>query len=180
MALEHALLVSLSEQSASGLELSRRFERSIGNFWAATHQQIYRTLARMEGDGWVAVTVVPQQGKPDKKVYAVTSAGAAVLADWLAAPTPVDPVRSTLSVKMRGASWGDREAVLASVTDHLAEHRARLAAYELNEKRTYPDPTVLTGGDLDRWLVLRGGVRTEQAWIDYLTDYLVAHTQETP
>ena len=44
MALEHAILVSLLEKPGSGYELARRFERSIGYFWTATHQQIYRTL----------------------------------------------------------------------------------------------------------------------------------------
>ncbi|MEU0155402.1 PadR family transcriptional regulator [Micromonospora fulviviridis] len=42
MSLEHAILVSLLEQPASGYELARRFDRSIGRFWTATHQQIYR------------------------------------------------------------------------------------------------------------------------------------------
>ena len=36
MALPHAILVSLCEQSGSGYELARRFDRSIGYFWAAT------------------------------------------------------------------------------------------------------------------------------------------------
>ena len=47
MALEHAILVSLTERPASGLDLTRHFDRSIGFFWSATHQQIYRVLARM-------------------------------------------------------------------------------------------------------------------------------------
>ena len=75
MALEHALLVALRERPASGLELARRFDRSIGFFWHATHQQIYRVLGRMESDGWVRVKTVAQQGRPDKKVYDVAPAG---------------------------------------------------------------------------------------------------------
>ena len=58
MALEHAILVSLLEQPGSGYELARRFERSIGYFWTATHQQIYRVLKRMESDGWIDVREV--------------------------------------------------------------------------------------------------------------------------
>ena len=90
MALEHALLVALSERPASGLELAKRFSRSIGFFWHATHQQIYRVLARMDADGWVRATEVPQQGRPDKQVYDVSPAGREVLAAWLAEPT-ADP-----------------------------------------------------------------------------------------
>ena len=86
VALPHAILVSLSEQSGSGYELGRRFERSIGYFWSATHQQIYRTLRAMEDAGWVHVTPVVQQGRPDKKVYTVADAGRAELARWIAEP----------------------------------------------------------------------------------------------
>ena len=86
VALPHAILVSLCEQSGSGYELAHRFDRSIGYFWRATHQQIYRTLRTMEGDGWVSARVVAQRGRPDKKVYTVSDAGRAELARWIAAP----------------------------------------------------------------------------------------------
>jgi DNA-binding PadR family transcriptional regulator len=175
MALEHALLVALREQPASGLELARRFGRSIGFFWHATHQQIYRVLARMDADGWVEVTEVAQTGKPDKKVYAVSPAGERALAGWLAEPTPMEPLRSELAVKMRGASYGDRDAVLDVVRANLADHHARLAHYEQLEKRDHPDPEALAGHDLDTWLVLRGGIRLERFWVEWLTEYLTAH-----
>ena len=176
MALEHALLVSLSERPAAGLELARRFGKSIGFFWAATHQQIYRTLARMESDGWVSGEHVVQTGRPDKKVYAVSPAGRAVLAEWLTTPSPQPNPRSDLSVKMRGASFAeDRSAVLDVVRADLADHRTRLVHYEQLAKRDYPSPDSLTGLDLDQYLVLRGGIRYEQFWVDWLEEYLHAH-----
>jgi DNA-binding PadR family transcriptional regulator len=175
MALEHALLVALREQPASGLELAKRFRRSIGFFWSATHQQIYRVLARMEADGWVAATEVAQSGKPDKKVYDVTPAGAAALADWLAEPTPTQALRSDLAVKMRGASFGDRGAVLDVVRANLADHHVRLEHYRALMQRDYPRPEALSGLDLDHYLVLRGGILTEETWVTWLTEYLEAH-----
>ena len=175
MALEHALLVALSERPASGLELAKRFSRSIGFFWSATHQQIYRVLSRMDADGWVSATEVAQSGKPDKKVYAVSPAGRDVLAAWLAEPTETQALRSELAVKLRGASFGDRDAVLEVVRANLADHAARLAHYEQLRKRDYPDPAALSGLELDQYLVLRGGIRLEQFWIDWLTEYLEAH-----
>jgi DNA-binding PadR family transcriptional regulator len=175
MALEHALLVALREQPASGLDLAKRFRRSIGFFWSATHQQIYRVLARMEADGWVAATEVAQSGKPDKKVYDVTPAGAAALADWLAEPTPTQALRSDLAVKMRGASFGDRGAVLDVVRANLADHQVRLEHYRALMQRDYPRPDALGGLDLDHYLVLRGGILNEETWVTWLTEYLEAH-----
>lgn len=175
MALEHALLVALSEQPASGLDLARRFGRSIGFFWSATHQQIYKVLARMDVDGWVDVTEVAQTGRADKKVYAVSAAGRDVLAAWLAEPTGTQPLRIEIAVKLRGASFGDRAAVLDVVRANLADHAARLDLYRQLMERDYPEPGALSGLDLDQYLVLRGGVRLEEFWIDWLTEYLEAH-----
>ncbi len=181
MALEHAILVSLSERAASGSELTRRFDASIGFFWTATHQQIYRVLGRMEGDGWITAEAVPQADRPTKKTYAVTEAGRAELARWIAEPTVPDPVRSSLGVKMRGASLGDaatRAALLDDLRRQLDEHTKRHSLYEFLEARDFPDPDALAGADLDIYLVLRGGLLMEQFWIRWLTEYLDAHTQE--
>jgi len=175
MALEHALLIALREREQAGLELAGRFERSIGFFWHATHQQIYRVLGRMEADGWVASEVVAQSGRPDKKVYAVTTAGREVLASWLAEETPIEPLRSELALKLRGASYGDRGAVLKVVEANLADHHLRLDHFRRLEARDYPDPAALDPHTRDQYLVLRGGIRLEEFWIDWLTDYLEAH-----
>jgi DNA-binding PadR family transcriptional regulator len=70
MSLAHAVLTSLLEKASSGYDLARRFDKSIGYFWHATHQQIYRELARMEAAGWIASSVParrrqdPQEGIP--------------------------------------------------------------------------------------------------------------------
>ncbi|CAN5494839.1 PadR family transcriptional regulator [soil metagenome] len=178
MALEHAILVSLSERPASGLDLTRRFDRSIGFFWSATHQQIYRVLARMEADGWVRCTPVAQSGRPPKKVYDVAPGGRRELSRWIAADTPTEQFRSEVAVKLRAASYGDRAAVLAQVEEHRAEHATRLAHYE--QLAAGYDPAPLTGHDLDVHLVLRGGIRLEQFWVDWLTEYLTAHQGVRP
>ena len=176
MALEHALLVALSERPASGLELTRRFEKSLGFFWHATHQQIYRVLGRMDADGWVERTEVAQAGRPNKLVYAVTPLGSEALTSWLAEPTTSDPLRSDLAVKLRGASFGDRAAVLDVVRANLADHHVRLDHFQQLMKRDYPEPHALGGLELDHYLVLRGGVLMEETWIAWLTEYLEAHS----
>ena len=177
MALEHALLVSLRERPATGIELTRRFDRSIGFFWRATHQQIYKVLRRMESDGWV--TAAAGEARSTERKYAVTQAGERVLAEWIGSPTEPMRMRSDLAVKMRGASYGDRATLLAHLEDLRQEHAARLAHFEQLEREQFPEPAGLTGHDLDTWLVLRGGVKQEQFWIEWLTDYLDTHRKAT-
>ena len=175
--LAQAILVSLSEQSGSGYELARRFDRSIGFFWSATHQQIYRTLRTMEDHRWVTVTPVRQHGRPDKKVYTVSDAGRAELARWIAQPPagsgPDAHVRD-LAVKIRGADFGDVDAVRRHVVALRAERVARLDLYRQMEKRQFPSPDALSGAALHQYLVLRGGIRAEENTIDWLDEVKAA------
>ncbi|MBO0854790.1 MAG: PadR family transcriptional regulator [Nocardia sp.] len=173
MALEHALLVSLSERAGSGYELARRFDKSIGYFWSATHQQIYRVLKRMEDNGWVTGRAVPQAGRPDKKVYSVSDAGHGELTRWIAEPAEdVGPLRSELGVKIRAAAYGDLGELCAEVERHRALHGQRLEVYRLIEKRDFPAPDRLTGTPLYQYLVLRGGVRVEAGFIEWCDEVL--------
>src|SRR3984893_14430046 len=47
VALGDAILVCLTERPMTGYELAKTFDASIGYFWRADHQQIYRELARL-------------------------------------------------------------------------------------------------------------------------------------
>lgn len=174
MGLEHAILVSLSERASTGYELARRFDRSIGYFWTATHQQVYKVLSRMELAGWVHSTVVPQSGRPDKKVYEVTEAGREELSRWIAEPAEPESTRSELAVKVRGASYGDVATVIAEVARHRDLHGERLEAYLENEKREFHDPSALRGAQLHQYLVLRGGISYERGAIDWCDEILAA------
>lgn len=179
MPLGHALLVALSEQPSSGVDLAKRFDKSIGYFWNATHQQIYKLLGQMEAKGWLDCTEVAQSDRPTKKVYSVTAAGAAELHEWLSAPTPPDLYRSVLATKLRGATFGDRQAILGEAENALADYRARLAHFEFLAKRDYPEPEALTGLELDQYLVLRGGILMQTALVDWLTEYLDVYDTAT-
>lgn len=180
VALPHAILVALSEQSGSGYELARRFDRSIGFFWSATHQQIYRTLRVMEVDGWVQATPVVQHGRPDKKVYTVAEAGRDELARWIAEPltgrgsSVTDNRTRDLAVKIRAAAFGDVAALCDQVSALRAERAELLGVYLGFEKRQFPDPQALSGSALHQYLVLRGGIRAEESAIEWLDEVAAA------
>ncbi|MFF3573230.1 PadR family transcriptional regulator [Nocardia jiangxiensis] len=176
MALEHALLVSLTERAGSGYELARRFDKSIGFFWNATHQQIYRVLKRMEERGWVVGETVPQEGRPDKKVYTVGPSGHAELSRWISAPTEDDAAfqRSELGIKIRAAAHGDLPALCTEIARHRDNHAGRLELYRQIEKRDFPAPAQLTGPALHQYLVLRGGIRVETGFVEWCDEVLEA------
>ncbi|MCX5231938.1 PadR family transcriptional regulator [Streptomyces sp. NPDC006553] len=198
MAIEHAILVSLLEKPGSGYELARRFERSIGYFWTASHQQIYRVLKRMESDGWVDVRDVPQQGRPDKKEYTVADLGQAVLSSWIHEPIEPESIRHDLAVKIRGAAFDDPAALIHEVERHRRAHTDRLAHYLAGEERDFPAPhphpgphpgpvpapgaepdenapaapASLDAGRELQHVVLRGGIAYERMTLAWLDDVL--------
>ncbi|MEU4179660.1 PadR family transcriptional regulator [Streptomyces sp. NPDC026589] len=178
MALDHAILVSLLEKPGSGYELARRFERSIGYFWTATHQQIYRVLGRMVTEGQLLVRAVEQQRRPDKKEYSVTGTGRAALAAWLHKPIEPESLRHDLAVKIRGAAFDDPAALIREVERHHQAHRDRLAHYLAGELRDFTGPDAPAPADAGQELqhvVLRGGIAFERmtiAWLDDVLDTL--------
>ncbi|MEU4395310.1 PadR family transcriptional regulator [Kribbella sp. NPDC023855] len=178
MALEHAILVSLTERAGSGYELARRFDRSIGYFWPATHQQIYRVLRRMDEAGWVTHQEIAQDGRPDKKVYEVSDAGREELTRWLAEPVEPAILRDGLGVKLRGASLGDTSAVLREVERHRAHHATRLEVYRGIQRRDFPKPDKLNGRELHQYLVLRGGIRAEESFVAWCDEVIQAMRSE--
>ena len=101
MSLAHAVLTSLLEKASSGYDLAQRFDKSIGYFWHATHQQIYRELGRMEAAGWIASSVHPDAGKTRKKEYRVLAAGRDELARWTQTTAQPMDLRDEFTLKLR-------------------------------------------------------------------------------
>lgn len=170
--LTHALLLSLAEQSGSGYELTNRFDRSIGYFYSATHQQIYRTLRRMEDDSWLRCQVVDQEGRPAKKVYTVAELGYRELSRWIASSEGTD--MRDLALKVRAATYADSDVVVEQIRAQRNAHAAALEGYLHMQKRQFPAPDQLSGAALHQYLVLRGGIRMEEGFTDWCDEMLSA------
>ena len=138
MSLPHALLTALIDRPDSGSELASRFDRSLGYFWAATHQQIYRELARMEEAGWVA-SLPEQAGRGRKRAYRVTRRGRAELVRWIDEPLAPRPLREELMVRLRaeGAVGPTGGALTGHIRAWLAQHEATQALYDQIEARDF-------------------------------------------
>ncbi len=163
MALDHALLVSLLEKPSSGYDLARRFDRSIGFFWHATHQQIYKVLSRMEQAGWTRSRLRPGEAAPDRREFSVTAAGRAELERWMAEPTAPDAARDSLLVKMRAASFTGAQALLPELERHRDAHAGQLDRYRSIEARDFSGP--LSQRQALQYQVLKAGIGFETTWI---------------
>jgi DNA-binding PadR family transcriptional regulator len=69
-----------------GYEVHSRFRRAFSHFWALPPTQVYPRLRAMEKAGLLCSQTVVQNARPNRRVYAITHAGRASLARWLAEP----------------------------------------------------------------------------------------------
>lgn len=165
MSLPHALLTALIEQSSSGSELARRFDRSIGLFWAATHQQIYRELGKLEDAGWVSSTPV-EAARGGKKVYKVLSAGKRELKRWINASEDPKPQREQLMLRVRAEAVVGPTKLKEDIERRLSVHQQRVSLYREIEKRDFSHPDQ-THQERLQHLILVAGIMTEDAWAQW-------------
>ena len=167
MSLAHAVLTSLLEKASSGYDLARRFDKSIGYFWHATHQQIYRELARMESAGWVEASVPADAGKTRKKEYRVLTAGRLELARWAQEEAQPMDLRDEFTVKLRADAVLGEVDLRPEVRRHMALHAERLAQYRAIEARDFPATKALTRAQQIQYMILKKGILYEQGEIDW-------------
>ncbi|AJC22299.1 PadR family transcriptional regulator [Pandoraea pulmonicola] len=177
MPLAHALMTSLLEKSSSGYDLARRFDKSIGFFWHATHQQIYRELARMEACGWIESGAAPDGGRTRKRIYRVLDAGRDALRAWASTPTAPSDLRDDLMVRLRADAAVGPLGLQDEFRRRAALHAQKLAAYQAIEARDFPPGAPLSREQALQRHILHLGVRYEQGWLDWTQEALALLVQ---
>ncbi|GMQ96226.1 MAG: hypothetical protein BMS9Abin14_753 [Gammaproteobacteria bacterium] len=106
----------LTLRDMTGYEIKKHFEQSFAHFFVAGYGSIYPALSELTRLGMVICQDVPQDKRPDKKVYSISDAGRAQLAAALAETPPRHKVRSEFLVLLYFAHLMSAER-LAEVLD---------------------------------------------------------------
>src|ERR1700710_799049 len=162
MALGDAILACLTERPMTGYELAKTFDSSIGFFWKADHQQIYRELSRLRDRGHIQGREVVQSRKPNKMVYTLTPEGRAGLRHWAARPSSPASIKDDLLVRLYALDSVDIEPLRDDLMARLEFHRDRSSRYERILNKRFPDG-IAPPADVGKLLGLRMGVRYERA-----------------
>ena len=175
MSLSHAILTALLDEDLTGYALAKQFDVSLGFFWQASHQQIYRELKGLHLAGSVNVLEVPQHGKPDKRIYSLTNQGRQMLDSWITQSTRHRGVKDELFIKLFNVGSVPVEQVTEAVAQRQVEHARKLELYRKIEARNYASPSTLPDRKKGVYLSLLAGIRQEQtalAWCDDALDLL--------
>jgi len=168
MALREVILTVLARGEMTGYQITKDFEAVYVHFWRASHQQVYRELARLNKDGRVTLKEIAQEGRPDRKVYAITKRGLEELKRWIVEPTDPPRAQYDLLVKLLGSHVVDRSAFqreLERIRLRAEEWMKQLRAMRRECIRTR---AVWSEHDKILYLTLRRGLLLGQAQLKWL------------
>ena len=168
MSLAHVILGLLQQQERTGYDLKTEcFDDCISHLWPADQAQIYRTLDKLESQGWITCTIEIQHDRPNRKVCRITEAGEAELTHWLQTHHPLPVLRESLLVQLYFAAQLPDEAIVYLLEQELEARQEKLAQCETIEALSLSNPTASREQKLHR-LVLDLVKQREQTYLDWL------------
>ncbi len=132
----------LNDGEASGYDLKKQFESTFAHFFAAGYGSIYPALSSLAEAGLVDCREIPQEGKPDRKVYRITDAGHQHLLDALQNPAPSHKLRSEFLATMCFAhlmSPEQIEAVIQNRVEDIEHYMSMFREFETTCMDEWPD-----------------------------------------
>jgi DNA-binding PadR family transcriptional regulator len=172
MLLANALLGFLSYGPQTGYDLKKVLDTSTAYFWHAELAQIYPTLKRLVETGLVVYEIEAADNKQDKRIYSITAAGRAAVAEWLMQPLDQLPLKKDSALlQLFFSGTLARDTVLAQLKRQLAVHRAQLTRYETDTQAIVQDNIAHSGLQREgvMWqLVLEYGIGHERHYVEWL------------
>jgi DNA-binding PadR family transcriptional regulator len=165
--LGEVILTVLAHRPMTGYEIARNFDQVLSHFWRASHQQIYRELARLNARGLVVFRAVPQEGKPEKKLYSLTKSGRGMVRKWVETPTEMPRPQYDLLVKLLAGLLVNKPALKREIS--RVEEGTRAYQEQLRSLHSYCITQPLkTGYDYALFLALRRGLLMVDAQVTWL------------
>ncbi len=185
MSLKHAILSMLTDQPKTGYDIAKEFSYSVKNYWHASHQQIYKTLAEIEEKHWVSCLFVEQSSKPSKKEYLITESGKEELVRWVVKPLKHETYKSTLSIKIISMGAVGTGPILLELHEYKDYIHKQVVYLEDIENTHYPNAPEEVKLDSDynrgRYFVLRRAwhwCQQELNWLDETIAFLETRDTE--
>lgn len=154
----YAVLGQLAGGPSSGYDVKARLEAGAAQFWHASYSQIYAELRRLASLGLAGEEHVPQDSRPDKRVYTITPAGRRALEAWLREPWGLASLKDESLVKLTLAAPLAPSEVAGQLRRLKAEHERRRAEFEAEIAALPPDASPYLA------IALRKGVHAQRAF----------------
>ncbi len=107
----------LCRDDASGYDLKKQFESTFKHFYPAGFGSIYPSLADLADRGLITCRSMPQDKRPDRKVYRITDEGRTTFTKALYRAAPEHKLRSEYLVVAYFADYVDDDTLDVMLTD---------------------------------------------------------------
>lgn len=168
------------EGPSTPYDLERHVRATLGNFWSFPHTLLYSEPARLAVQG--LTTETRETGGRRRRVFTIAPAGVAALGTWLDRPSDAPTeLRDRGLLQLFFADLASTEARQRLAEQQLAIHRAKLAAYEEDERlERRPGGSRAGQRTVEHWRgeTLRMGLLYERAAVDFWLG--VAESRTTP
>ncbi|GAB5414898.1 MAG: PadR family transcriptional regulator [Congregibacter sp.] len=183
VSLRYAIMTALIEDELSGYDLARSFDKSLGFFWHASHQQIYRELKSLSELGWVSHRDDKREGRRERILYALTKRGRKALSAWVVETDRMrlQETKDDFYIKLYNLSEANIDYVQTRLIERREAMMERLYLYERIRKGHYADPQKLSLRRRGVYLALIGGISQGKqylAWCDEALALLAATQEE--
>ena len=173
MSLDHAILGFLAIGPKSGYDLKKRFDRTISGFWPTDQSNIYRSLARLKEWGFVEPEVIPQTGRPNRKVYHITEDGEAELLSWLDQTVDDPQARVEWLTQLFFAGLKSDEDAVRLLEGKAELIRRKLESFtrrlDFSDSYTHDEPKRV---DFYHWLTMDIGIFINHAYLEWIRDVI--------
>ncbi|WP_040984762.1 PadR family transcriptional regulator [Oceanobacillus jeddahense] len=173
MSLRFGILGLLSKWEASGYDIKKEFDDVLSVVWHSHLSQIYPELNKLEKEGMIKSKVIPQAGKPDKKVYAITDNGVEALQNWLLTPPEPPKIKDTFLMQTFFMDNIPADEVLLQLRIYKKEREQRLSRMKKNvleRLKSIQERNVMKSRILMAFAVLRRGLEQEKQYIKWCED----------
>jgi DNA-binding PadR family transcriptional regulator len=161
---EGAVLGLLAFGERSGYDLAQLASNSVAHLWTPSQSQIYKTLPRLVDLELARRQEVEQQGRPDKSLFRITTAGREALHRWLN-EVEEEPAggRVIFALKLFFCEFASAETAQAQLAGYRRYLERRLERYEALRDRPAPFDSVYPHHVLEHGITR---IRVTLGWIE--------------
>ncbi|WP_251546465.1 PadR family transcriptional regulator [Limosilactobacillus caecicola] len=160
--------ITNTHQRITGREITNTFSTEIGDFWQASHSQIYPELRRMTQDGWLTVSTSPTNSK--EKYYDITDEGRQVLNEWLGQLVDELPIHQDLfSLKLFFIQQADDPRIGDLINQQMKLLKQNLHHLKQREQQVFPNEEAVQH-HYGHYLILKRAISRTQGQLEWLNE----------
>jgi PadR family transcriptional regulator AphA len=137
--MEFIILGLLMGREYTLYEINKALETSISLFYSASFGSISAALDKLERKQWAVVRESVERGR-NKRLYALTPAGAEAFSAWLESPIPSEKVRDPALTRLFFLGHLPAAQRITVIEEHLAALELLYASLVLLEQQTTATP----------------------------------------